>query len=71
MQYDGAAKQMIYKFAQDNFLCTVMNAIHTAHPFHLVSRFECFGHTLLLCHSGNDDFRALIACLVDFGQMLE
>ena len=31
---------------------------------HLVSRFECFGHAFLLCHSGNDVFNALVAWLI-------
>lgn len=61
----------IYKFGQDNFLCTVADTVHAAHPFYLVSRFECFGSALLLCHSGNDDFHALVTGLVDLEQILE
>ena len=62
---------VIYQFVQDNFFRTVMDAIHAAYPFHLVSRFECFGHALLLHHSGNDDFHTLVTGLVDFGQMCQ
>ena len=47
----------------------VMNRIDTAYSFHLVRRFECFGYTLLLRHSGNDDFHAFVAGLVNFSQV--
>ena len=62
---------VIYQFVQDNFFRTVTDAVRATYPFHLVSRFECFGHALLLRHSGNDDFHTLVAGLVDFGQVLE
>ena len=34
--------------SQDDFLCPIPDVVFTAYPFHLVSRFQCFGHTLLL-----------------------
>ena len=40
-------------------------------PIPFGRRFECFGHALLLRHSGNYDFHTLVAGLVDFGQVLE
>ena len=55
----------IYKFGQDDFLRTVADVVFTAYPFHLICRFECFGHALLLRHSGYDDFHTLVAGLVD------
>ena len=58
-----------HKFLQDNFLRTAADAVHAAHPFHLVGGFECFGHTFLLRHCGNDDFHALVAGLVDLGKV--
>ena len=61
----------IYKLGQNDFLCTVADAIHATYPFHLVGSFECFGHALLFRHSRNDDLHTLIAGLVDLGQMLE
>ena len=60
----------IYKLGQNDFLGTAADVVHPAYPFHLVGGFERFGHTLLLCHSRNDDFHTLIAGLVDLGKML-
>ena len=60
----------IYKLSQNDFLGTAADVVHPAYPFHLVGGFERFGHTLLLCHSRNDDFHTLIAGLVDLGKML-
>ena len=60
----------IYKLGQNDFLRTIADAVHAAHPFHLVRCFECFGHTLLLRHSRNDDFHSLVAGLVDLGKVL-
>ena len=45
------------------------DTIHPAHPFHLISGFQGFCHTLLLCHSGDDDFHAFVAGLVDLGKV--
>ena len=59
----------IYKFYQNNFLCTVADAVHPAHPFQLVSSFQGFSHTFLLCHSRNDDFHSFIAGLISLGKM--
>ncbi len=54
---------------QNDFLRTAADAVHAAHPFHLVGGFERFGHIFLLCHSGNDDFHTLVAGLVDLGKV--
>ena len=59
----------IYKLGQNDFLRTAADAVHAAHPFHLVGGLECVGHTFLLCHSRDDDFHTLIAGLVDLGKM--
>ena len=59
----------IYKLGQNDFLRTITDAVHAAHPFHLVGGFECFGHIFLLRHCGNDDFHALVAGLVDLGKV--
>ena len=61
----------IYKLGQNDFLCTVADAIHAAHPFHLVGGFQGFRHIFPLRHCRNDDFHTLVAGLVDFGQVLE
>ena len=59
----------IYKLGQNDFLRTIADTVHAAHPFHLVGGFERFGHIFLLCHIGNDDFHTLVAGLVDLGKM--
>ena len=56
---------------QHNFLGTVMDAVFTAHPFHLVSRFQGFGHALMPCHCRSDNLHTLVAGMVDFSQMFE
>ena len=59
----------IYKLGQYDFLRTAADAVHAAHPFHLVGGFERFGHTFLLRHCRNEDFHTLVAGLVDLGKM--
>ena len=59
----------IYELSQDDFLRTAADAVHAAHPFHLVGGFERFGHIFLPCHIGNDDFHTLVAGLVDLGKV--
>ena len=56
----------IYKLGQNDFLRTAADAVHAAHPFHLVGGFEFFGHAFLLRHIVNDDFHTLVAGLVGF-----
>ena len=57
---DNGHLSFIYKLSQNDFLRTAADAVHAAHPFHLVGGLECFGHTLLLRHIRNDDCHALI-----------
>ena len=59
----------IYKLGQNDFLRTIADAVHAAHPFHLVRCFECFGHIFPLRHCRNDDFHTLVAGLVDLGKV--
>lgn len=59
----------IYKLSQNDFLCAAVDAVHAAYPFHLVGGLECFGHTFLLCHIGNDDFHTRVAGLIDLGKV--
>ena len=59
----------IYKLGQNDFLRTAADAVHAAHPFHLVRRFERFGHTFLLRHIGNDDCHMFVAGLVDLAKV--
>ena len=66
---DNGHLSFIYKLSQNDFLRTAADAVHAAHPFHLVGGLECFGHTLLLRHIRNDDCHALIAGLVDLRKM--
>ena len=59
----------IYKLGQNDFLRAAADAVHAAHPFHLVGGFERFGHIFLPCHIGNDDCHTLVAGLVDLGKV--
>ena len=49
----------IYKLGQNDFLRTIADAVHAAHPFHLVSGFQRFCYAFLLCHIGNEEFEEL------------
>ena len=51
----------IYKLGQNDFLRTAADAVHAAHPFHLVGGFQGFCHAFLLRHCRNDDFHTLVA----------
>ena len=59
----------IYKLGQYDFLRTAADAVHAAHPFHLVGGFQSFCHAFLLRHCRNDDFHTLIASLVDLDKV--
>ena len=59
----------VYQFSQNDFLRTIADAVHAAHPFHLVGGFERFGHIFLPCHIGNDDCHTLVTGLVDLGKV--
>ena len=38
-------RSVVNQLGIDDFSGTILNVIHTAHPFHLVGCFECFGDT--------------------------
>ena len=59
----------IYKLGQNDFLCAAADAVHAAHPFHLVSGFQRFCYAFLLRHCRYDDFHTLVAGLVDLGKV--
>ena len=46
-----------------------LDAVHAAHPFHLVGGFQSFCHAFLLRHCRNDDFHSFIAGLVNLGKV--
>ena len=48
---DNGHLSFIYELGQNDFLRTIADAVHAAHPFHLVGGFERFGHIFLPCHS--------------------
>lgn len=52
---DNGHLSFIYELGQNGFFRTAADAVHAAHPFHLVGGFERFGHIFLPCHIGNDD----------------
>ena len=59
----------IYKLGQNDFLRTIADAVHAAHPFHLVGGFQGFRHIFPLRHCRNDDFHTLVAGLVNLRKM--
>ena len=66
---DNGHLPFIYELSQNDFLRTAADAVHAAHPFHLVGGFQSFCHAFLLRHCRNDDFHTLIASLVDLGKV--
>ena len=66
---DNGHLPFIYELSQNDFLRTAADAVHAAHPFHLVGGFQSFCHAFLLRHCRNDDFHTLIAGLVDLGKV--
>ena len=61
---------LIDRLLQDDLFRSVPDAVHSSDPCHLVGSLERLCHTLLLCHLLHDQFHALLAGLVDLGQML-
>ena len=59
----------IYELSQDDFLRAAADAVHAAHPFHLVGGLERFGHTLPLHHGGFDGLQTFTTGCVYFLQM--
>ena len=47
-----------------------MDAVHSAHPFHLVCHFQGFCNPFLYFHGVQHHFHVLLAKLVDFYQMI-
>lgn len=44
---DNGHLSFIYELGQNGFFRTAADAVHAAHPFHLVGGFERFGHIFL------------------------
>ena len=54
---------------QDDFFGSAVDAVPPAHPLHLISGFQCFGHTFLAHHLRFDNVQPGFAGGVDLRQM--
>ena len=54
---------------QDDFFGSAVDAVPPAHPLHLISGFQCFGHAFLAHQGSLDDFQPVFAGSVDLRQM--
>ena len=57
------------KFAQNNFVCPVPNAVHPGNPFHLIFRFHLLGNALPLGQLRNKLLLHFLRLAVNFFQM--
>ena len=53
----------------DDFLGTVADAVHSAHPFQLIGGFQCFGHALSFLHLPDGQCKLLLGLLVQLGKV--
>ena len=67
----GNTANGILEVMQDGFLRPAVDAIHTAHPLHLVCGLQCLCHALLLHHGFFNGFHLLPTGGVNLRQMRE
>ena len=60
----------IYQFIEQYFFDTIVDAVHTAHPFHLVDGLKSLGDTLGCFHLRNQQIQAFLASVVNAVQVL-
>ena len=53
----------------DDFLGTVADTVHSAHPFQLIGSFQCFGHTLGFLHLPDGQRKLFLGLLVQLGKV--
>ena len=54
---------------KDDFLRPVTNIAHPTHPFHLIGRFQGFGHSLLSRHGRDKSIHTFMASGISFSKM--
>lgn len=59
----------IYDFFQHNFLCPIVDAIHSSDPCHLVTDFQFLSHTLRCLHLLNNQGQTLLCLFVQIGKI--
>jgi hypothetical protein len=59
----------IYDFFQHNFLCPIVDAIHSSDPCHLVTGFQFLSHTLRCLHLLNNQGQTLLCLFVQIGKI--
>lgn len=52
-----------------DFCCSATNVIHSSNPFHLIVRFELFGHTLTFCHLLYEPRKHILCLLVEISKV--
>ena len=53
----------------DDLLRTVADAVHPAHPFQLIGRFQGFGHTFDFLHLLDGQCKLFLGLLVQLGKI--
>ena len=53
----------------DDFLGTVADAVHPAHPFQLIGSFQGFGHALGFLHLPDGQCKLFLGLLVQLGKI--
>ena len=56
---------------EHDFFRPAPGTVHAAHPFHLLSRFQLFGHAFAPCHLADKQFHSLHTGFIDLNQMLK
>ena len=59
----------IYDFFLHNFLCPIVDAIHSSDPCHLVTGFQFLSHALRYLHLLNNQGQTLLCLLVQIGKI--
>ena len=58
------------KLAQYELFHLILDAVHPAHPLHLIGGFERLGHALFRCQLLHDEFQLFLTAPVNLGQVL-
>ena len=53
----------------DDFLGTVADAVHPAHPIQLIGSFQCFGHALGFLHLPDGQCKLFFGLFVQLGKV--
>ena len=57
------------QFGLDDLFGTIADVVHLPHPFHLISSFQGFGHTLGFLHLLNDQSKLFFSLFVQLDKI--